>query len=287
MKNVSSAVLSLLNSSTEFLMADLYTITLVGGAILTYTSADVPFVWNGLGYISVGPKIQRDQVKTIVGVQVDTLDVSFFPETTDLILGSPFLSEAMAGVFDGAWFSLDRAFLTSWSTSGIVGTVNMFTGLMGDCVIGRTSAKLTIKSPLDKLNMQLPKNVYESGCNRNLFDAGCGLNKAAFAVGGTVTNTSANNLFASNISVADNYFTLGSVTFTSGVLNGQSRGVQQYLNAAGNFVVSYPFLTPPAIGDTFIAYPGCDHQQSTCQTKFNNIIHFRGFPYIPVPETAS
>ncbi|MGB8422175.1 DUF2163 domain-containing protein [Paraburkholderia sp.] len=286
MKNVSSSVLSLLNSSTEFMMADLYTITLVGGSVLTYTSADVELTWNGLNYTNLGPKIQRDQVKTILGVQVDTLDVSFYPETTDLILGSPFLSEAMAGIFDGAWFSLDRAFLTNWTTGGIVGTVNMFSGLMGDCVIGRTAAKLTIKSPLDKLNMQLPKNVYESGCNRNLFDAGCGLNKAAFAVSGTVT-VGSTGAIQSAINYVDGYFTLGSITFTSGVLNGQSRGVSGYANRFATFSFSYPFQQAPSPGDTFIAYPGCDHQQSTCTNKFNNVIHYRGFPFIPVPETAA
>ncbi|MBV8777226.1 MAG: phage BR0599 family protein, partial [Alphaproteobacteria bacterium] len=32
--------------------------------------------------------------------------------------------------------------------------------------------------------------------------------------------------------------------------------------------------------------PGCDHTVATCQSTFNNLSHFGGFPYIPPPELA-
>jgi len=42
----------------------------------------------------------------------------------------------------------------------------------------------------------------------------------------------------------------------------------------------------PAEGDTFNVAFGCDHTQATCQSKFNNLINFRGFPYVPPPQLA-
>jgi hypothetical protein len=42
----------------------------------------------------------------------------------------------------------------------------------------------------------------------------------------------------------------------------------------------------PNTGDTFTAYPGCDKTQNTCTSKFNNLVNFGGFPYVPVPEAA-
>jgi len=286
MKNVSSALQTLFAAGTQFLMADLYTVTLVNGlGTLYYTSADVSLTWNGHLYTCLGPKIQRDQIKVIVGVQVDSLDISFFPELTDLVLGEPFYQQVIQGVLDGAWISLDRAFLTSWTTAGLVGTVNMFQGKVAGCVVGRTSAKLTVKSPLELLNMNLPRNTYQQGCQHNLFDAGCGLSQAAFAVSGACTGTQGTGNLQTNLTQPNGYFTLGYLQFTSGVLNGQWRSING-TNSTGGLALMYPFPEAPSSGDTFTIYPGCDHQQATCSGKFNNIIHFRGFPYVPAPTTA-
>ena len=43
----------------------------------------------------------------------------------------------------------------------------------------------------------------------------------------------------------------------------------------------------PGIGDTFTAYPGCDKLQNTCNTKFTNIAHYRGYNYVPPPESTA
>jgi uncharacterized phage protein (TIGR02218 family) len=287
MKNVSSALQALFQANTQFLMADLYTITLTNGTVLAYTSADITINWNSTSFTCLGPKLTRDRIKTMLGVQTDTLDITFFPEPTDLILGNLFLSEVIAGLFDGAWVTLDRLFLSDWRTG--VGSVNMFSGLVGNCVAGRTSAKLTVQSPLDRLNIQMPRNTYQPGCQHNLFDAGCKVVQASYALGGLVGAAPQAALINSNLSspgvIPSQWLVLGYVTFLSGALNGLSRGVSQ-TNDAGVIRFSYPFPVAPAVGDHFVAYPGCDHQQSTCTTKFANIINFRGMPYVPVPETA-
>jgi len=44
--------------------------------------------------------------------------------------------------------------------------------------------------------------------------------------------------------------------------------------------------SPPQAGDVFKVYPGCNKRQDTCKNKFNNIVHFRGFPYIPSADTV-
>ena len=36
-----------------------------------------------------------------------------------------------------------------------------------------------------------------------------------------------------------------------------------------------------APGDTFAVYPGCDKRLETCIGRFNNVINFRGEPYVP------
>ena len=137
------------------------------------------------------------------------------------------------------------------------------------------------------LQTTFPRNYFLSACNHCLFDAGCGLSKASYAVSGTVTSAATPTLttFASSCTQADGWFALGSVVWTSGANKGIVCPVKAYANANGAFTIIYPAGAVPAVGDTFTAYPGCDKTQATCTTKFSNQAHFRGFPYVPTPET--
>ena len=46
------------------------------------------------------------------------------------------------------------------------------------------------------------------------------------------------------------------------------------------------WVYPVTIGDSFRFLPGCDHTTASCQLPFKNLSRYRGFPYIPPPETA-
>ena len=48
----------------------------------------------------------------------------------------------------------------------------------------------------------------------------------------------------------------------------------------------YPLPSTPATGDAFTVAFGCDHTRGTCQGKFNNLVNFRGFPFVPPPQIA-
>jgi uncharacterized phage protein (TIGR02218 family) len=77
----------------------------------------------------------------------------------------------------------------------------------------------------------------------------------------------------------------GSITFTSGVNAGVTANVNNV--AAGTALgLGYPLQSVPSPGDTFTVYYGCDHTPGTCQSKFNNLVNFRGFPYVPPPQMA-
>ena len=89
---------------------------------------------------------------------------------------------------------------------------------------------------------------------------------------------------ACGLSQSAGYFTRGYILFTSGALNAIKRTVKGW--QPGLVSVFNPLPAVPAVGDTFMIYPGCDHTQATCSSKFGNVVHFRGFPYVPVPETA-
>ena len=81
------------------------------------------------------------------------------------------------------------------------------------------------------------------------------------------------------------YFSQGVIRFTSGPNNGVGRSVQQYYSD-GSVVVVPPLPALPVAGNTFVILPGCDKAMSTCGGKFNNLVNFRGFPFVPRPETS-
>jgi uncharacterized phage protein (TIGR02218 family) len=72
--------------------------------------------------------------------------------------------------------------------------------------------------------------------------------------------------------------------FTSGQNVGARRTVKS--SYASGLTIALPLPNPVSPGDVFQVSAGCDKTHTTCKNKFDNINRFRGFPWIPKPETA-
>ena len=118
MRAASPGLIALLTSSDRFIMADLYTITLVGGSVLRYSAAPTALFANGYTF-ALGPKFERSKTKIVIGTQVDELEVKIYTEPTDLIGGLPFLQAAWQGQLDGALLQLERAFMATYGDTSL------------------------------------------------------------------------------------------------------------------------------------------------------------------------
>lgn len=283
MKSASAALVTLLTTSRQFFMADLYTFTLAGGTVLRYAAADADIRVGAYLFAGRGPLFKRGSTRVVLGVEVDSLDVTAFADDTHLVGGVPFLQAVTTGAFDGALLTVERAFMASWGDTS-AGTIVLFSGRVAETTASRTEARLTVRSDIELLNIKMPRNLYQPGCVHTLFDAGCGLSKAALGVNTAVAAGSSPSVLACGLVQAAGHFDLGTVTFLAGLNAGVSRTVKRYV--PGELTLSYPLPKAPGVGDVFTAYPGCDKRQDTCGAKFNNLINFRGFPYVPIPETA-
>src|SRR5262249_6764831 len=136
MKPASPALIELLNSRDQCIMADLYTFTLIGGAILRYSAAPTALTVNGYSF-PLGPKFERSRTKVVIGTQVDELEIKIYPEPTDLIGAVPFLLAAWQGQFDGALLQLERAFMPTYGDTS-PGTAILFGGRISDIDCSRT-----------------------------------------------------------------------------------------------------------------------------------------------------
>ena len=279
------AAMNALLASQMFLMADLYTFTFSDASVLRFTNADGDLTVLGNVFSSTGAQLTRGQVRTIIGVEVDTLEINFMLNSTVQINSKPVAQFARQGGFDGATLELWRTFMppTSWGDVS-AGYLIQFIGRVGESEAMRTGVKLMINSDLELLNIQLPRNLYQAGCVHTLFDAGCALNRASYATAKLVQAGSTKLLLNATLVQADGYFDQGTVLFSSGVNDGLRRTVKSYVTGA--LTLAYPLPDVPALGDAFTAYPGCDKLMDTCTSRFSNIANFRGYPFIPVSETS-
>jgi hypothetical protein len=75
------------------------------------------------------------------------------------------------------------------------------------------------------------------------------------------------------------YFAYGQVTFTSGQNKGFVMDVKAFSPGVVTLAMTLPY--PLAVGDTYSIVAGCDKLFGTCRDRWNNVVHFRGEPYIP------
>jgi uncharacterized phage protein (TIGR02218 family) len=283
MKAASPALIALLESADQFIMADLYTITLVGGSVLRYSAAPTALTVNG-NIFALGPKFERSKTKIVIGTQVDQLDVRVYPEPTDLIGAMPFLEAAWQGQLDGATLQLERSFMPTYGDTS-PGTVILFAGRISDIECTRTSVDIHCRSHLELLNIQMPRRLWQSSCTHTFGDAMCQFNRAALQVTFAAGSGSTPAQIASSVSPNPaNLYVQGTIIGLTGGNAGSSRTISNM--ADGWVYLKLGFLSPITVGDQFQLLPGCDRTFASCSNLFKNAIHFGGFPYIPTPETA-
>lgn len=292
MKPASGAMISLLTTNGPFFMADLYTIKDAYGGVSTWTDFDNDLSVGGTLYSAETLVLTRTKTKLSTGLDTDTMTVTLAAppsatiQTMSPYYGMPWLMAIQKGYLDGARINVDRMVTNDWGDTSF-GSIPMFYGRVSDVDVSRGVATIKVNTDLDLLNLQLPKNLFQAGCLNTLYDGGCLANRSAFTFSGTVGggSTSTSIVLSGVTTQPDGYFALGTMKFTSGTnINGVA-GVRDF--ASGVATLTYPLVNAPSVGDAFTITAGCDKQLTTCTNKFSNQAHFRGFPYVPPPETVT
>jgi uncharacterized phage protein (TIGR02218 family) len=287
-KATSPAVINLINAAraapdAPIAIAECFTFITTTGTQYTWTNVDYDVQFNGSTFLSNGPLVSGLKYKGSIGLEVDKQQITIAARPTDVINGAPFLIALRDGAFDGAPVYRDRVFLTG-SMGSVVGAVRLFQGRVSTVDnVGRTQATLTVASDLVVLDYDMPKNLFSPTCLHVLYDAGCGIIRGTFSLDGMVGAGSNSNTI--NFSGARAGDAQGSLVFTSGA-NANVRATVKSVAVGTSYSLMYPLPFAPSEGDTFNVAFGCDHTQATCQGKFNNLINFRGFPYVPPPQLA-
>jgi uncharacterized phage protein (TIGR02218 family) len=141
-----------------------------------------------------------------------------------------------------------------------------------------TQATLDLKSPTDLLNTQLPRNLIKPSCLNHFGDFMCQVNALYYKKSVTALAGSTQYRIVISNSISGNYDN-GMIYGTSGKNKGQFASIKTFSDGA--IVLFKPFPEAISAGDTFDIMAGCDKTMKTCQEKYGNIAHFRGFPFLP------
>jgi uncharacterized phage protein (TIGR02218 family) len=229
-------------------------------------------------------------IENVAGSQDSKCDVTCFPCTdnaTSLPVAQKFFFSFQQGLFDGCRFYVYQCFLSGNPLSGEtpIGLVLAYLGFIGEVKVTRSKIKFTANSLLYYANVHLPKNMYQPSCSHALYDSGCTLNINSFSYPVSVTAVDPSlpqqvlwvNVL--NYGIIPGLFTGGVVKFTSGLNAGLIRTIKQ--DFGDHFSLMNPLPNTPSPGDQVTAILGCDKTTSTCQNVFNNLVHYRGTPYLP------
>jgi uncharacterized phage protein (TIGR02218 family) len=295
-----------ISQNNYFVFGDLYTFQLQTGEQLRYSGGSQSLTIPGTAWannsgslnaltgqswiFSLGPSFGRSKVSREVGVKPTELELTIMATGDDLIGNElTWQQAANLGLFDYCVVELDRylAGPGGWNDTSN-GAVVWFYGQVGDITVGRTAIKMKVLALIATMNQQqMPRRIFSSNCTHVFGDAMCQFDRSTMGVTIAAVGPSTDQ-FNIDTGITPNPINLyvdGTLVCISGLNTGYQRKIQGWADGTIAAQVQ-PWIYPVQIGDKFTLLPGCDHTVNTCQSLFNNLIHYGGMPYIPPPELA-
>jgi uncharacterized phage protein (TIGR02218 family) len=273
MKNSVSVAMAAYLAQEVTTLAFLWKVIRQDGEVFGFTSHDTDITYLGLTY-KADTGFMPSATNTSSGLAVDDAEIS--GALSSLAIDQ---AEILAGTWDASevWlYQVNYEDLTA-------GAIIVRRGWTGEIKSGKTSFTSELRGLTQKLAQQIGEN-YSPSCRATFGDARCKKDLNAFKVTGSITSITNLHEFADTARVeASNYFDQGLITFTTGLNAGLSREVKTF--AATIIFCELPFPYAIEIDDEYEMWKGCDKTFATCKNTYNNIVNFRGEPYIPIGDT--
>lgn len=254
-------------------LAMCFLLTRPDGTQYGFTNHDQTLTFDGVDYLAHTGFIPT-AMEVSDNLAVDNLDIEalFSDERlTD--------AEIRAGLFD---YSTVEYFQVNWrDLSPTMGRNLLKVGTIGEITRHRRVFVAEVRGPSQHMQ-QVVGEVLTPTCRAQLGDARCKVDLPAITVTGTVTfvDTKLRRMFADSARTeADGLFNYGLLTWTTGA-NANVKMEVKTFTVGGTFDLFLEVPAPIEVGDQYSVYPGCDKLWNTCHVKFDNIVNFRGEPYL-------
>lgn len=244
-------------------------ITLTNGNVIRLTDHDKDLTFLGETFVADNG-FRLSMLESGENMAVDNAELDVLLSTNNVDQG-----DIISGVYDGARVKIYRV---NWQDpSSYITMPGGYLSELKDSDRGVGVFQLVNLS--SRANQSTGRTLIPT-CDADVGDARCGVNLASFTTSGTVISSSnRKNFTASGFSEADGYFNYGVITWTSGANSGLRSEVKIYASL-GTFELVNPTQEVISGGDTFTATAGCDRLKETCKNKFDNLVNFRGFPFV-------
>ncbi|HET7848736.1 MAG TPA: DUF2163 domain-containing protein [Pseudolabrys sp.] len=274
MRTIPAALQAKLDSGVTTLCR-CWLITRSDGVVQGFTDHDEDVVLDPMT-CRAGTGLTGSEATQRLGMAVDGSEISG-------VLADDSLSEhdLAAGRYDAAAVEI---WLVDWSEPDL--RVLLAKGTLGEIKREGTAFAAEVRGLSDRLAEESGR-LFAATCDADLGDARCtiDLNDPAFRGSGTVAAPAATSSFTVSglDAFADGWFRQGKLTFDTGANAGVAMEVKVHAKTADGVTITLwqAMPEPTAAGDTFTVTAGCDKRFSTCHDKFNNVVNFRGFPFIP------
>lgn len=250
-------------------MVTCWQINLTNNKIFNFTDADEDFIYNNDLYLS-GGYFTPGSISSFNELAQDNFTISG-------VIDDKYITYEMIAVgdFSKAYIKVFLIDLEKLEESKII----LKTGWIGEIQYSRNSYKAEIISIGGKTN-NIIGNCYSSSCRVEFGSKYCGMDLKKFTYKGVITSVIGEGCFFDESRVEpDGYFVQGLIIFTSGKNQGKKYTVIEF--SESKVFVDFVYIANFFVGDEYIITAGCDKSLDCCINKFNNILNFRGEPYIP------
>lgn len=288
-----AADVTALLAGRQFVQADCYTLKAPNGDTIRCTNAQQDMIvipWGGgvkVTFTSKGVKVSGIRMNLGVGVDIDEQDVQIDFDSAVTFQGIPLSQALLWGRFDGGTVTRDRYFAADWGAGNVptawMGSTRLFSGSIAELgEVGRSYAKMKVRSDMSKLEKNMPDQLFQPGCKNAIYDGGCKLDRSLFQTSGIVGAGS--TVSRINWAGAAAEMKLGTVYIVTAAGVTLIRTIRDVIPGTA-LLLSNPLEQAPVVGHDFITYQGCDRSYTRC-TALGNTVNFRGFLTVPTEETA-
>jgi hypothetical protein len=163
-QDTTAAVVAHLAAHKDLTLANLYLIgEIEDPAAILLTDWESPLLWSAWGTFQT-TVITRGNVKSAIGLEVESLDLTWSPKndvlTTSIATASPY-QLARLGYFDNKRVRVWRCVMPTPGDANTFGAYELFGGFIGEVEPTLGSIKFSINSYLYVLNQKVPTGVIE------------------------------------------------------------------------------------------------------------------------------
>lgn len=262
-------------------LAYCWRVTRADGLVLGFTEHDRDLTYAGTTF-AASTGFTASRIQQSLDLSVDNMNAAGALSSTAITD-----ADILAGRYDDAVVEL---FWVNWADTGQ--GVTIAAGNLGEMTRTGLAFSAEFRSIANRLNQKIGTTC-ERSCPARLGDSRCkvDLTSATYRAGATIETVGiVSELIVAGLSTyAADWFTFGTLTFTSGANAAIALEIKAQIRTSGVDIVQLwmPTPFPVAAGDTAVVTAGCRKSVTTCRTKFGNTVNFRGFPFIPGTDVVT